>query len=259
MGQYFTLVHIDNCAPVQDGIAGIFGEAFWAIRWDSDACVMNAIPSTANFTGPGFAKPAVELIDVIFDLWGDALEHIRNDILDEEIEATGDDFRGTGDGIIFDLLSPLLVLWDIHPNAGRKRLQAHYQKKYLGELQYFLMSLADSDFGDYVLRNLVTREFVRGDTIRAFWKKPSGAEESWLKMLRFEHVLVYKTTWSADDSLAIMYEGPIQVHRGAWAGHRFHFSSIKSAHNDDGVSKGGWKDASCDIFGRDCQVFDGEM
>ncbi|KAF5374666.1 hypothetical protein D9615_009015 [Tricholomella constricta] len=176
---------------------------------------------------------------------------------------------------IFPHLYPLVSLQTRNPDAALHELQAHYSKEY-SELWQFWLELSSSGrnkshprgrasyfdttimgkliqqspalnfeqlySGEYVLRNLITEEYVRGDAIRDMWETP----DTWfLERLRFEHVLVFKITWSSDPDLAICYDGPIQVARGAWAGHCFDISGILSVQNTE---EGDWKDVSRDIL-----------
>ncbi|KAG5641810.1 hypothetical protein DXG03_004152 [Asterophora parasitica] len=96
--------------------------------------------------------------------------------------------------------------------------------------------------GAYVLRNLTSKEFIRGDAIRDLWKK-----YRFMRHTRFNHVLIIRITWSSDPSLSFEYEGPIQIHRGKWAGHRFDLSEVTSVRNEEGVLEG-WKDVSWEVL-----------
>ncbi|KAG6824010.1 hypothetical protein H0H93_002682, partial [Arthromyces matolae] len=86
--------------------------------------------------------------------------------------------------------------------------------------------------GRIVFRNLTTKEFVRGDAIadaRADEDKP------WRKDIGFEHVFWVRTTWSDKPSdLGLKYKGPIQIHRGVWAGHRFDVVSVGNVRDESG-------------------------
>ncbi|KAF8059622.1 hypothetical protein FPV67DRAFT_1674905 [Lyophyllum atratum] len=95
-------------------------------------------------------------------------------------------------------------------------------------------------YGSYVLRNLTTKEYIRGDAVREAWNTPNMP---YLRALRFMHLLILRITWSSEMSLSVAYEGPIQVHRGVWAGHRFDFSDIKTVQDGEGAI-GDWKDVS---------------
>ncbi|KAF8055457.1 hypothetical protein FPV67DRAFT_1641770 [Lyophyllum atratum] len=95
-------------------------------------------------------------------------------------------------------------------------------------------------YGSYVLRNLTTKEYIRGDAVREAWNTPNMP---YLRALRFMHLLILRITWSSDSSLSVAYDGPIQVHRGVWAGHRFDFSDIKTVQDGQGAI-GDWKDVS---------------
>ncbi|KAF8058550.1 hypothetical protein FPV67DRAFT_1676125 [Lyophyllum atratum] len=107
-------------------------------------------------------------------------------------------------------------------------------------------------YGSYVLRNLTTKEYIRGDAVREAWNTP---DMPYLRALRFTHLLVLRITWSQDSGLSIRYEGLIQVHRGVWAGHRFDFSGIETVQDGQGAIDG-WKDVSEVAIGELNAVFE---
>ncbi|KAF8058669.1 hypothetical protein FPV67DRAFT_1635535 [Lyophyllum atratum] len=109
-------------------------------------------------------------------------------------------------------------------------------------------------YGSYVLRNLTTKEYIRGAAIREAWDTP---DMPYLRALRFMHLLVLRITWSRNSSLNIRYEGPIKVHRGVWAGHRFDFADIKTVENGQGTI-GDWKDVSKVVIDELVAVFEEE-
>ncbi|KAG6918255.1 hypothetical protein DXG01_015629 [Tephrocybe rancida] len=109
--------------------------------------------------------------------------------------------------------------------------------------------------GDIVLRNLTTKEYVRGDGITELWDTP---EKPWLEEIRFEHALYMRTTWSSDGSLSLNYDGPIQIHRGIWAGNRFDVSGIKTVRDENGSSVDGWKDVTDDVLKEVVEVWENE-
>ncbi|KAF8074660.1 hypothetical protein FPV67DRAFT_1777489 [Lyophyllum atratum] len=195
------------------------------------------------------------------------------EILDEEFQPTDDDQYDTGISERLCFVQRLQPDWYLNRARGGFRQQNH-------RLSWYFISLWDPKFrerslvrvgrgdivnvdvlqaltevtpralpdgiqfsnayGSYVLRNLTTKEYIRGDAIRQMWDTPVMP---YLKALRFLHLLVLRITWSSDSSLSIAYEGPIQVHRGVWAGHRFDFSEIKTVQGDEGAM-GDWKDVS---------------
>ncbi|KAF5379397.1 hypothetical protein D9615_006659 [Tricholomella constricta] len=105
--------------------------------------------------------------------------------------------------------------------------------------------------GDYVLRNLTTKEFIRGDAIRDL----RGAPE-YLHGVSFDHALIIRITWSSDPSLSYGYDGPIQIHRGKWAGHRFDLFKTESVSNEEGAIDG-WKDVSREVLDELVEVWGG--
>ncbi|KAG5641808.1 hypothetical protein DXG03_004150 [Asterophora parasitica] len=108
--------------------------------------------------------------------------------------------------------------------------------------------------GAYVLRNLTSKEFIRGDAIRDIWNKP---KYRFMRNIRFNHALIIRITWSSDSSLAMGYTGPIELHRGKWSGHRFDLSDINSVRNEEGVIDG-WKDVSQEVLNEVVEIWKGE-
>ncbi|GLB37941.1 hypothetical protein LshimejAT787_0409920 [Lyophyllum shimeji] len=108
--------------------------------------------------------------------------------------------------------------------------------------------------GTYVLRNLTTREYVRGDAIRDLWAMPG---KPYLKAVRFEHALLVRITWSGDPDLNIRYQGPLKLHRGVWAGHRFDICQISTVVDEEGHIDD-WEDVTKDVLEEVVAVFDQE-
>ncbi|KAG5635144.1 hypothetical protein H0H81_012295 [Sphagnurus paluster] len=109
------------------------------------------------------------------------------------------------------------------------------------------LTLYTRDLGWYpthVMRNLTTKEYVRGDAIESVRNDPDVPRG--LKYLSFNHILAARFTWSSDPSLAMRYEG--SLHRGVWAGHRFDVVEIGSVFNGQ-ESLEGWKDVSEEVIG----------
>ncbi|KNZ75582.1 hypothetical protein J132_02523 [Termitomyces sp. J132] len=73
----------------------------------------------------------------------------------------------------------------------------------------------------YIFRNLVTREYVRGSAVFNLRQ-----EKRYFKWLCFEHLFYLRATWSSDPDLRHGYWGPIELHQGKWAGHRFDLTVI---------------------------------
>ncbi|KAF8058653.1 hypothetical protein FPV67DRAFT_1785723 [Lyophyllum atratum] len=105
-----------------------------------------------------------------------------------------------------------------------------------------------------VLRNLTTKEYISGAAVREACDTP---DMPYLRALCFMHLLVLRITWSQDPSLNIRYEGPIQVHRGVWAGHRFDFADAKTVEDGQGTI-GDWKDVSEVVIDELMAVFEEE-
>ncbi|KAF5379455.1 hypothetical protein D9615_006554 [Tricholomella constricta] len=109
--------------------------------------------------------------------------------------------------------------------------------------------------GDYVLRNLITKEFIRGDAIRDLWEAP---EYPFMQRIRFDVALYIRITWSSDYSLSSGYDGPIQIHRGKWAGHRFDLCKVNTVRNEEGVIDD-WKDVSREVLDEVVEVLAGHL
>ncbi|KAG6876383.1 hypothetical protein C0992_013161 [Termitomyces sp. T32_za158] len=109
--------------------------------------------------------------------------------------------------------------------------------------------------GHMVFRNLTTKKYVRGDGIKKARNMPG---KRWLKRMSFEHVLYIRTTWSSDPSLSCGYRGPLRIHRGVWAGHRFDVTHIGRVVDEDGVAVDNWKDVTEEVINEVIVVLDPE-
>ncbi|GLB44908.1 hypothetical protein LshimejAT787_1802450 [Lyophyllum shimeji] len=92
--------------------------------------------------------------------------------------------------------------------------------------------------GAFVLRNLTTKEYVRGSTVYDLYV----SEAPWAGKILLEHALIVRITWSSDPSMAMLYQGPLEVHRGVWAGHRFDVCEIDDVEDEEGPIDG-WRGA----------------
>ncbi|KAF8058666.1 hypothetical protein FPV67DRAFT_1657163 [Lyophyllum atratum] len=88
-------------------------------------------------------------------------------------------------------------------------------------------------YKSHVLRNLTTREYIRGDAVH------KARDRSYLGGLCLSHLLILRIIWAADPS-----PSAIESHRGVWAGHRFDFTDIGTVQDHAGRAIGGWKDVS---------------
>lgn len=107
-------------------------------------------------------------------------------------------------------------------------------------------------YDSYVLRNLTTKEFICGAAIRDVWDTP---DMPYLGALRFVHLLILRITWSSDPNMFVSYDGPIQIHRGVWAGHRFDFTGFEAVQSAEGGPIDGWKDVSKEVIKELVMVF----
>ncbi|KAG5642241.1 hypothetical protein DXG03_003365 [Asterophora parasitica] len=108
--------------------------------------------------------------------------------------------------------------------------------------------------GAYVLRNLTSKEFIRGDAFRYIWRDPKHA---FGLSVSFNHALIIRIAWSSDPSLSIVCNDRIKIHRGKWAGHRFDISGIESVRNEEGAVDG-WKDVSQGVLNEVVEFWKGD-
>lgn len=92
----------------------------------------------------------------------------------------------------------------------------------------------------WVLRNLSKREYVRSNGI------PYLCDDGKLVYLQcvglngtpgLDQVLLSRIGWSANNSINMAYEGPLQLHQGPWAGDRFDvqvFDDVVESMRDEG-------------------------
>ena len=105
----------------------------------------------------------------------------------------------------------------------------------------------------WVLRNLSKREYVRSNGIPSerngilVYDQDIGLDGN----PGLCQVLLSRIGWSSDDSVSMCYKGPLQLHRGSWAGDRFDvrpFDDVIESMRDEG----GWVDltrtAARDIY-----------
>ncbi|MCJ1250987.1 hypothetical protein MMC30_008217 [Trapelia coarctata] len=74
----------------------------------------------------------------------------------------------------------------------------------------------------WVLRNLMTREFVRGDAIAL---REDLVDGPLIEGLGFGEVVLSRICFSSDGNANMFYEEGI--HRGVWAGHRFDITTLR--------------------------------
>ncbi|KAL1703529.1 hypothetical protein EV121DRAFT_281057 [Schizophyllum commune] len=73
-----------------------------------------------------------------------------------------------------------------------------------------------------VLRNLSTRQYVRGQAIKEFNQTVVPGHNGREGMVPcLADAIMPRVCWASDGSTSLNYEGPLQVHRGVWAGNRF--------------------------------------
>ncbi|KAL1696472.1 hypothetical protein GGG16DRAFT_120752 [Schizophyllum commune] len=73
-----------------------------------------------------------------------------------------------------------------------------------------------------VLRNLSTRQYVRGQAIKEFNQTVVPGHNGREGMVPcLADAIMPRVCWASDGCMSINYEGPLQVHRGVWAGNRF--------------------------------------
>ncbi|KZV84190.1 hypothetical protein EXIGLDRAFT_842415 [Exidia glandulosa HHB12029] len=106
---------------------------------------------------------------------------------------------------------------------------------------------------DMVLRNLTTKEYVRGES---FAQSLADAEaENWFIDWDIGDILALRICWSSDSSAALSYDRGIT--RGQWAGHRFDIVSKDALpHDADGNVLPEWTDVSDEIMDDAWHLYD---
>ncbi|KAG6901309.1 hypothetical protein C0995_013879 [Termitomyces sp. Mi166 len=115
-----------------------------------------------------------------------------------------------------------------------------------------LIQITDMNFGNFykghmVFRNLTVKEYVRGD----IWNMPRDSRFPG-KRLKFEHVLYIRIIWSVPGLSG--YQCPLDIRRGAWAGHRFDISDVKNVMGEDGIMVDGWRDVTEEVISEVMEV-----
>ncbi|KAF3764035.1 hypothetical protein M406DRAFT_260898 [Cryphonectria parasitica EP155] len=93
----------------------------------------------------------------------------------------------------------------------------------------------------WILRNLTTREFIRGDAVAL---KPEYIHGPNMDVLGFGEIIMSHICWSTSSSANMSYKGGIT--RGAWAGHCFDITTL-GRHNSETQGTQGeesWRDVS---------------
>ncbi|KAI0073617.1 hypothetical protein K474DRAFT_176681 [Panus rudis PR-1116 ss-1] len=105
--------------------------------------------------------------------------------------------------------------------------------------------LYDAPYQDWVVANIVSKEFVRFETIVDLQECDAVVGKGPFIGGRYNffglgHVILSRICWSADPSVAMHVDGlSYELHRGPWAGHRFTITT------KDRLGKGvEWKDIS---------------
>ncbi len=93
----------------------------------------------------------------------------------------------------------------------------------------------------WILRNLTTKEYIRGEAVAL---KPEYIHGPDIDILGFGDIIMSRICWSTSPSASMNYEGGIT--RGTWAGHCFDITTF-ARHSDEtkGVS---WKDVSEEVM-----------
>ncbi|KAF8058662.1 hypothetical protein FPV67DRAFT_1455191 [Lyophyllum atratum] len=202
-------------------------------------------------------------------------------LTEDEMEILGEEFGPDSgdDDSQYDtgVYEQLVFVQSLHPDWSLNHRRAHFFHKhtqlcvyfmrlwnrrynksspprlYWGEVRVLeeLTEVADLPLPEYgkipemyrshVLRNLTTKEYIRGDAVHEARETP---DMPYLGDLTLLHLLLLRITWASDPSLAIPDVGAIESHRGAWAGHRFDFSDIRTVQDDEGGAIDDWKDVS---------------
>lgn len=102
----------------------------------------------------------------------------------------------------------------------------------------------------HVLRNLVAKEYIRGDAFMKFHQE-NDLETTW----RLADILVLRICWSSSDDIALQYDR--NVHRGPWAGHRFDLIEKDWLTTGEGITSE-WKDVSAAVLDDMLELFKGD-
>lgn len=92
----------------------------------------------------------------------------------------------------------------------------------------------------WILRNLTTREYVRGEVIALKDEFIHGPQ---IEVFGFAEVLISRICWSTEPE---KIGGRDNITRGKWAGHRFDITPLAWLNEKHG--REGWKDVSNDIL-----------
>ena len=117
------------------------------------------------------------------------------------------------------------------------------------------------DADETLLRNLTTHEYVLHSEISVS-KSKKYIQGAWNKgPIGFVEVLKCMFCFSNDPSVSMSFDGPEDLHRGPWAGHRFDIVTL-AEHNEqieeEGKPKDYWKDVSFEVRKKIKRIWDGE-
>ncbi|KAL1746790.1 hypothetical protein HDZ31DRAFT_18717, partial [Schizophyllum fasciatum] len=101
----------------------------------------------------------------------------------------------------------------------------------------------------FVLRNLSQRQYVRGEAMDEFCQKMAfGANNSRKDRPRLGDAAMARICWSSDCSTSLNYDGPIEVHRGVWAGNRLDIVPSEAFLADCKDDAQAWVDVSAEVI-----------
>ncbi|PNP51173.1 hypothetical protein THARTR1_08235 [Trichoderma harzianum] len=92
----------------------------------------------------------------------------------------------------------------------------------------------------WILRNLITKEFVRSEAIAL---KPEFIHGPFIDGFGFGQVIISRICWSTDPCTSINCELPI--HRGVWAGHAFDVTTLATHRAETMETE--WRDVSEEV------------
>ncbi|TRM65171.1 hypothetical protein BD626DRAFT_628409 [Schizophyllum amplum] len=97
-----------------------------------------------------------------------------------------------------------------------------------------------------VLRNLSRNEYVRSQAMLDLHKTVTPANPAdWLPYLG--DAVMARICWASSPETSLNYEGPIQVHRGVWAGDRFDIVPEEFFEKERQAAEQPWTDVSVEV------------
>ncbi|KAG5982392.1 hypothetical protein E4U55_001986 [Claviceps digitariae] len=103
----------------------------------------------------------------------------------------------------------------------------------------------------WMLRNLTTNEYVRGDGLAL---EPQMTRGPFIRGIGFGIVLLSRILWSSDPSVSLK-EPTGTIHRGVWAGHRFDITTT-TRHEEERADGQVWTDVTAKLLEEVMAIFE---